>query len=99
MSESPSNEEPREEQTEVDEAGGAEEKSDSDAGKESSSSDAGADGPDASSSSFSPSKASSAGYEEKVKTDRTNRFEYLLKQTELFAHFVQPAAQKTPHPL
>ncbi|XP_041959644.1 LOW QUALITY PROTEIN: SWI/SNF-related matrix-associated actin-dependent regulator of chromatin subfamily A member 5 [Alosa alosa] len=36
------------------------------------------------------------GYEEKVETDRTNRFEYLLKQTELFAHFIQPAAQKTP---
>ncbi|KAK2909300.1 hypothetical protein QQF64_000587 [Cirrhinus molitorella] len=36
------------------------------------------------------------GYEEKVQTDRTNRFEYLLKQTELFAHFIQPAAQKTP---
>uniref|UniRef100_A0A8C1WEA0 SWI/SNF related, matrix associated, actin dependent regulator of chromatin, subfamily a, member 5 n=1 Tax=Cyprinus carpio TaxID=7962 RepID=A0A8C1WEA0_CYPCA len=36
------------------------------------------------------------GYEEKVKTDRTNRFEYLLKQTEVFAHFIQPAAQKTP---
>ncbi|KAF7710108.1 SWI/SNF-related matrix-associated actin-dependent regulator of chromatin subfamily A member 5 [Silurus meridionalis] len=35
-------------------------------------------------------------YEEKVKTDRTNRFEYLLKQTEVFAHFIQPAAQKTP---
>uniref|UniRef100_A0A9J8CRV4 SNF2 related chromatin remodeling ATPase 5 n=1 Tax=Cyprinus carpio carpio TaxID=630221 RepID=A0A9J8CRV4_CYPCA len=30
------------------------------------------------------------------KTDRTNRFDYLLKQTELFAHFIQPAAQKTP---
>ncbi|KAK2852316.1 hypothetical protein Q7C36_007517 [Tachysurus vachellii] len=37
-----------------------------------------------------------ACYEEKVKTDRTNRFEYLLKQTEVFAHFIQPAAQKTP---
>uniref|UniRef100_A0A4W4EL03 SWI/SNF related, matrix associated, actin dependent regulator of chromatin, subfamily a, member 5 n=1 Tax=Electrophorus electricus TaxID=8005 RepID=A0A4W4EL03_ELEEL len=36
------------------------------------------------------------GYEEKVKTDRTNRFEYLLRQTEVFAHFIQPAAQKTP---
>uniref|UniRef100_A0A8C1JB27 SWI/SNF related, matrix associated, actin dependent regulator of chromatin, subfamily a, member 5 n=1 Tax=Cyprinus carpio TaxID=7962 RepID=A0A8C1JB27_CYPCA len=24
------------------------------------------------------------------------RFEYLLKQTEVFAHFIQPAAQKTP---
>ncbi|KAK1791953.1 hypothetical protein P4O66_013926, partial [Electrophorus voltai] len=29
-------------------------------------------------------------------TDRTNRFEYLLRQTEVFAHFIQPAAQKTP---
>ncbi|MGH0152423.1 UNVERIFIED_CONTAM: hypothetical protein FKN15_049185, partial [Acipenser sinensis] len=28
--------------------------------------------------------------------DRSNRFEYLLKQTEVFAHFIQPAAQKTP---
>eukprot|EP00079_Xenopus_tropicalis_P023419 XP_012815803.1 PREDICTED: SWI/SNF-related matrix-associated actin-dependent regulator of chromatin subfamily A member 5 isoform X1 [Xenopus tropicalis] len=35
-------------------------------------------------------------YEEKRKTDRSNRFEYLLKQTEVFAHFIQPAAQKTP---
>ncbi|KAM7332883.1 hypothetical protein ACRRTK_009591 [Alexandromys fortis] len=35
-------------------------------------------------------------YEEKMQTDRANRFEYLLKQTELFAHFIQPAAQKTP---
>uniref|UniRef100_A0A8C6J1Z6 Uncharacterized protein n=1 Tax=Melopsittacus undulatus TaxID=13146 RepID=A0A8C6J1Z6_MELUD len=30
-------------------------------------------------------------YEEKMQTDRANRFEYLLKQTELFAHFIQPA--------
>ncbi|KAA8594681.1 hypothetical protein FQN60_011816 [Etheostoma spectabile] len=86
--------EQREEQTELEEAGGAEEKSDSsDAGKESSS-DAGPDGQDASSS--SSKKVSAPGYEEKVQTDRTNRFEYLLKQTELFAHFIQPAAQKTP---
>ncbi|GCC26554.1 hypothetical protein chiPu_0004971 [Chiloscyllium punctatum] len=35
-------------------------------------------------------------YEEKMKMDRTKRFEFLLKQTELFAHFIQPAAQKTP---
>uniref|UniRef100_A0A665UE28 SWI/SNF related, matrix associated, actin dependent regulator of chromatin, subfamily a, member 5 n=1 Tax=Echeneis naucrates TaxID=173247 RepID=A0A665UE28_ECHNA len=71
------------------------EKSDSsDAGKESSS-DAGPDGQDASSSS-SKAKDIAPGYEEKVQTDRTNRFEYLLKQTELFAHFIQPAAQKTP---
>lgn len=50
--------------------------------------------------SSSPSSAKEkeppGGYEEKVKTDRTNRFEYLLKQTEVFAHFIQPAAQKTP---
>ncbi|ETE70144.1 putative global transcription activator SNF2L1, partial [Ophiophagus hannah] len=35
-------------------------------------------------------------YEEKMKTDRAKRFEFLLKQTELFAHFIQPAAQKSP---
>ncbi|XP_008300887.1 SWI/SNF-related matrix-associated actin-dependent regulator of chromatin subfamily A member 5 [Stegastes partitus] len=97
MSESANCEAQREEQTELEEAGGAEEKSDSsDAGKESSS-DAGPDGQDASSSSSSSkTKDFSTGYEEKVQTDRTNRFEYLLKQTELFAHFIQPAAQKTP---
>ncbi|XP_060913340.1 SWI/SNF-related matrix-associated actin-dependent regulator of chromatin subfamily A member 5 [Labrus mixtus] len=95
MSESETCAEQREEQTEVEEAGGAEEKSDSsDAGKESSS-DAGPDGQDASSSS-PKAKEANPGYEEKVQTDRTNRFEYLLKQTELFAHFIQPSAQKTP---
>ena len=30
------------------------------------------------------------------KTDRANRFEFLLKQTELFAHFIQPASHKSP---
>ncbi|TRY87892.1 hypothetical protein DNTS_010191, partial [Danionella cerebrum] len=35
-------------------------------------------------------------YEEKRKTDRANRFEFLLKQTELFAHFIQPASQNSP---
>uniref|UniRef100_A0A4W3JES4 SNF2 related chromatin remodeling ATPase 1 n=1 Tax=Callorhinchus milii TaxID=7868 RepID=A0A4W3JES4_CALMI len=58
-----------------------------------------------------PPKASILGnevdseYEEKMvgnhwlmilKMDRTKRFEFLLKQTELFAHFIQPAAQKSP---
>ncbi|XP_072361711.1 probable global transcription activator SNF2L1 isoform X1 [Scyliorhinus torazame] len=49
-----------------------------------------------------PPKTSNPGndvdpeYEEKMKMDRTKRFEFLLKQTELFAHFIQPAAQKTP---
>uniref|UniRef100_A0A1A8PKJ5 Chromodomain helicase DNA binding protein 2 n=1 Tax=Nothobranchius pienaari TaxID=704102 RepID=A0A1A8PKJ5_9TELE len=96
MSESENCANQREEPTELEEAGVAEEKSDSsDAGKESSS-DTGADGQDASSSTSSQTKDSAPGYEEKVQTDRTNRFEYLLKQTELFAHFIQPAAQKTP---
>uniref|UniRef100_A0A8C6KL88 SNF2 related chromatin remodeling ATPase 5 n=1 Tax=Nothobranchius furzeri TaxID=105023 RepID=A0A8C6KL88_NOTFU len=96
MSESENCAKQREEPTELEEAGVAEEKSDSsDAGKESSS-DTGADGQDASSSTSSQTKDSAPGYEEKVQTDRTNRFEYLLKQTELFAHFIQPAAQKTP---
>ncbi|KAJ7995914.1 hypothetical protein DPEC_G00231650 [Dallia pectoralis] len=35
-------------------------------------------------------------YEEKRKTDRAKRFEFLLKQTELFAHFIQPTSQKSP---
>uniref|UniRef100_A0AAY4ENF1 SWI/SNF related, matrix associated, actin dependent regulator of chromatin, subfamily a, member 1 n=1 Tax=Denticeps clupeoides TaxID=299321 RepID=A0AAY4ENF1_9TELE len=35
-------------------------------------------------------------YEEKRRADRANRFEFLLKQTELFAHFIQPASQKSP---
>ncbi|KAF6091510.1 SWI/SNF related, matrix associated, actin dependent regulator of chromatin, subfamily a, member 1 [Phyllostomus discolor] len=33
---------------------------------------------------------------EKEKADRAKRFEFLLKQTELFAHFVQPSTQKSP---
>uniref|UniRef100_A0A8C5C2N8 SWI/SNF related, matrix associated, actin dependent regulator of chromatin, subfamily a, member 5 n=1 Tax=Gadus morhua TaxID=8049 RepID=A0A8C5C2N8_GADMO len=96
MSESPSGVEQREEPTELklEEPAQAEAKSDSsDAGKESSSSEAGQDAQDASSS--QPTEGLPA-YEEKVLTDRTNRFEYLLKQTEVFAHFIQPAAQKTP---
>jgi len=52
------------------------------------------------SSSSSPKEFAGEGllpaYEEKVETDRGNRFEFLLKQTELFAHFIQPAGQKTP---
>nr|XP_044996164.1 probable global transcription activator SNF2L1 isoform X3 [Jaculus jaculus] len=40
-------------------------------------------------------------YEEKMvniplKSDRAKRFEFLLEQTELFAHFIQPSAQKSP---
>ncbi|XP_069922564.1 probable global transcription activator SNF2L1 isoform X11 [Oryctolagus cuniculus] len=36
------------------------------------------------------------GEKKKEKTDRAKRFEFLLKQTELFAHFIQPSAQKSP---
>uniref|UniRef100_A0A8C3F5W6 SNF2 related chromatin remodeling ATPase 1 n=1 Tax=Chrysemys picta bellii TaxID=8478 RepID=A0A8C3F5W6_CHRPI len=43
-----------------------------------------------------PEKEIDPEYEEKMKTDRAKRFEFLLKQTELFAHFIQPAAQKSP---
>uniref|UniRef100_A0A8C5QJK1 SNF2 related chromatin remodeling ATPase 1 n=1 Tax=Leptobrachium leishanense TaxID=445787 RepID=A0A8C5QJK1_9ANUR len=43
-----------------------------------------------------PDKEMDPEYEEKMKTDRSKRFEFLLKQTELFAHFIQPAAQKSP---
>ncbi|XP_043829923.1 probable global transcription activator SNF2L1 isoform X4 [Dromiciops gliroides] len=43
-----------------------------------------------------PEKEIDSEYEEKMKTDRAKRFEFLLKQTELFAHFIQPAAQKSP---
>uniref|UniRef100_A0A6I8RMZ2 SWI/SNF-related, matrix-associated, actin-dependent regulator of chromatin, subfamily a, member 1 n=1 Tax=Xenopus tropicalis TaxID=8364 RepID=A0A6I8RMZ2_XENTR len=43
-----------------------------------------------------PEKEIDPEYEEKMKTDRSKRFEFLLKQTELFAHFIQPAAQKSP---
>lgn len=86
--------EQREEPTEVPKPEAAEEKTESsDEGKESAP-EAGADVQDATSS--TKTKETGLGYEEKVLTDRTNRFEYLLKQTELFAHFIQPAAQKTP---
>ncbi|NWH48563.1 SMCA1 protein, partial [Chroicocephalus maculipennis] len=43
-----------------------------------------------------PEKEVDPEYEEKMKADRAKRFEFLLKQTELFAHFIQPAAQKSP---
>ncbi|XP_062844516.1 probable global transcription activator SNF2L1 [Trichomycterus rosablanca] len=35
-------------------------------------------------------------YEQKRRLDEANRFEYLLQQTELFAHFVKPAGVKSP---
>uniref|UniRef100_A0A8C4N542 SNF2 related chromatin remodeling ATPase 1 n=1 Tax=Eptatretus burgeri TaxID=7764 RepID=A0A8C4N542_EPTBU len=41
-------------------------------------------------------QSSDPEYEKKMKSDRANRFEYLLRQTELFAHFIQPASQKSP---
>ncbi|XP_063074711.1 SWI/SNF-related matrix-associated actin-dependent regulator of chromatin subfamily A member 5 [Engraulis encrasicolus] len=86
----------REEKPEL-EAGAAEDDA-SDTGREETS-EAGQESKEESSSS-SPKEFEGKdllhGYEEKVETDRGNRFEFLLKQTELFAHFIQPAAQKTP---
>uniref|UniRef100_A0A7N9I9R8 SNF2 related chromatin remodeling ATPase 1 n=1 Tax=Macaca fascicularis TaxID=9541 RepID=A0A7N9I9R8_MACFA len=40
--------------------------------------------------------ATEKGEKKKEKADRAKRFEFLLKQTELFAHFIQPSAQKSP---
>uniref|UniRef100_A0A8C7MPC3 SNF2 related chromatin remodeling ATPase 5 n=1 Tax=Oncorhynchus kisutch TaxID=8019 RepID=A0A8C7MPC3_ONCKI len=92
MSETGNGVELREERAvELEETGGGEEKDDvSEASKEESS-EAGQDAQDE-----DPSSSTAPAYEEKVASDRTNRFEYLLKQTEVFAHFIQPAAQKTP---
>ncbi|XP_062334049.1 SWI/SNF-related matrix-associated actin-dependent regulator of chromatin subfamily A member 5 isoform X2 [Osmerus eperlanus] len=94
MSETGNGAEQREEPSELEEIGGVEEKDDATkAGKESSGAGQGEE-EGSSSSQITPEET--RGYEEKVESDRTNRFEYLLKQTEVFAHFIQPAAQKTP---
>ncbi|XP_046901658.1 SWI/SNF-related matrix-associated actin-dependent regulator of chromatin subfamily A member 5 isoform X2 [Hypomesus transpacificus] len=94
MSETGNGAEQREEPSELEETGGVEEKDDATiAGKESSGAGQGEE-EGSSSSQITPEET--RGYEEKVESDRTNRFEYLLKQTEVFAHFIQPAAQKTP---
>ena len=39
-------------------------------------------------------------FEEKIETDRSKRFDYLLKQTEIFSHFMPPpvTAKTTPPP-
>ncbi|XP_031801066.1 probable global transcription activator SNF2L1 isoform X2 [Sarcophilus harrisii] len=43
-----------------------------------------------------PERGTDPHYEKKMKADRAKRFEFLLKQTELFAHFMQPTTQKSP---
>uniref|UniRef100_A0A4W5NZU7 SNF2 related chromatin remodeling ATPase 5 n=1 Tax=Hucho hucho TaxID=62062 RepID=A0A4W5NZU7_9TELE len=92
MSETGNGVELREEQAdELEETGGVEEKDDASEASKEESSEAGQDAQDE-----DPSSSTAPAYEEKVASDRTNRFEYLLKQTEVFAHFIQPAAQKTP---
>ncbi|CAB1327271.1 unnamed protein product [Coregonus sp. 'balchen'] len=92
MSETGNGVELREEQAaELEETGGVEEKDDASEASKEESSEAGQDAQDE-----DPSSSIAPAYEEKVASDRTNRFEYLLKQTEVFAHFIQPAAQKTP---
>uniref|UniRef100_A0A0B6ZJP7 SWI/SNF-related matrix-associated actin-dependent regulator of chromatin subfamily A member 5 n=1 Tax=Arion vulgaris TaxID=1028688 RepID=A0A0B6ZJP7_9EUPU len=40
-----------------------------------------------------PKGGKDEAYEEKLEKDRSNRFNFLLKQTELFAHFMQTGAQ------
>ncbi|CDQ87118.1 unnamed protein product, partial [Oncorhynchus mykiss] len=81
----------KEQAVELEETGGGEEKDDASEASKEESSEAGQDAQDE-----DPSSSTAPAYEEKVASDRTNRFEYLLKQTEVFAHFIQPAAQKTP---
>ncbi|XP_064881021.1 probable global transcription activator SNF2L1 [Oncorhynchus nerka] len=94
MSETGNGVELREERAvELEETGGVEEKDDASEASKEESSEAGQDAQDE-----DPSSSTAPAYEEKVASDRTNRFEYLLKQTEVFAHFIQPAAQKTPPP-
>ncbi|XP_042214025.1 chromatin-remodeling complex ATPase chain Iswi-like isoform X2 [Homarus americanus] len=50
------------------------------------------------SSSAETTSSSKAGgeYENKMETDRSKRFDYLLKQTEIFSHFMVGARDKTP---
>uniref|UniRef100_A0A8C2JUM6 SWI/SNF related, matrix associated, actin dependent regulator of chromatin, subfamily a, member 5 n=1 Tax=Cyprinus carpio TaxID=7962 RepID=A0A8C2JUM6_CYPCA len=87
-------EQPREEPSKLDSTGPAED--DASENGQDEASDTAMDSEAQSSPPSTKEKDQPGGYEEKVKTDRTNRFDYLLKQTELFAHFIQPAAQKTP---
>lgn len=37
-----------------------------------------------------------ADFENKIASDRGKRFEYLLKQTEIFSHFMSGASGKSP---
>lgn len=55
----------------------------------------------ASSSDTLSSKGKGEDFETKLETDRGKRFEYLLKQTEIFSHFMTnqaPAKPKTGRP-
>lgn len=35
-------------------------------------------------------------FEVRIETDRSKRFDYLLKQTEIFSHFMAPTGPKSP---
>ncbi|XP_063611705.1 chromatin-remodeling complex ATPase chain Iswi-like [Penaeus indicus] len=50
------------------------------------------------SSSAETTSSSKAGgeYENKMEMDRSKRFDYLLKQTEIFSHFMAGSRDKTP---
>ncbi|XP_059410705.1 SWI/SNF-related matrix-associated actin-dependent regulator of chromatin subfamily A member 5 [Carassius carassius] len=95
QSESSMEQQREEEPSQLDSAGPAEDDA-SESGQDEASDTAMDSEAQSSSPPLAKEKDQPGGYEEKVKTDRTNRFEYLLKQTEVFAHFIQPAAQKTP---
>lgn len=49
-----------------------------------------------SSSNTSESHEKEADFENKIEMDRSKRFDYLLKQTEIFTHFMTNTGPKSP---
>lgn len=47
----------------------------------------------------SSNNAKEVDFDTKVEGDRSKRFDYLLKQTEIFSHFISPAAPGPKSPL
>lgn len=50
----------------------------------------------ASSSDTLSSRGKGEDFDTKLETDRSKRFDYLLKQTEIFSHFMTNQQSKTP---
>lgn len=44
------------------------------------------------------SRGKGEDFETKLETDRSKRFDFLLKQTEIFSHFMTTQAKGTPKP-